>query len=353
MSFSVPHDSRSLFELFAAYSEEKGLDDLLARIDVTDLTPRQIYAAVLGRRPENLRAASVPPDYRPRDHLRGTLRSDEFQTKALRLLLDAYPEKRRLLFVHVPKCAGTDLRIALSERYPSIDSGLGNPRWTTQSKLFATIHHVALNVRFCDTILVHGHVRLLRAVEDGLVRPHDQVISVIRDPLEIVISGVNYIITRILQDQEAGTFAPDTKGWLGRLGVARLPSEITSEAIAETWKTLLHDPNVVIRDPICHWLGNGDLRSFVNRVVINDVEITDTPHYTAWLRERWGIQREARANESIHFMTRDMIDAGDMDYIESLIAEDRKVYAMISEAITQSGRTSIRGSEFTGIDCFF
>ena len=352
MPFPVPHDSRSLFELFIAYNEEKGLDDLLARIDVADLTPRQLYAAVLGRRPENLRAASIPPDYRPRDHLRGTLRSSEFQAKAIRLLLDAYPEKRRLLFVHVPKCAGTDLRIALSDRYPSIDSGLGDPEWTTQAKLFATIHRVALNVRFTDTILIHGHVRLLRAADGGLIRPHDRVMSVIRDPLEIVISQVNYIITRILQDQESGTFAPDTTGWLRHLGEARLPSEMSPETVVQTWKSLLHNPDIVTRNTICHWLGNGDLRSFVNRVVINDVEITDTPHYSAWLRERWGIQREARANESVRFVRRDMIDAGDMDYIESLVAEDRKVYAMVSEAITQSGRTSIRGSEISGIDCF-
>ncbi len=190
-------------------------------------------------------------------------------------------------------------------------------------------------------------MRLLRAVEEGLIRPHDEVISVIRDPLEIVISHVNYIITRILQDQESGTFAPDTKGWLGQLGVAELPSEMSPATVVQTWKSLLYNPEIVTRNTICpHWLGNGDVRSFLNRVVINDVERSlDTPRYSAWLCERWGIQREARANESVHYVTRDMIDASDMDHIGSLIAEDRKVYAMVSEAITQSGRTSIRGSE--------
>jgi hypothetical protein len=352
MPFPAPREPRSLFELFVAYHEDKGLDGLLSNIDVADLTPRQLYAAVLGRRPENLRAAQVSANYIPRDHLRGVLRSPEFQSKAIRLLLDAYPEKRRLLFVHVPKCAGTDLRIALSDRYPSLDSGLGDPAWTSQAKLFETIHRVALNARFSDTILIHGHVRLLRAVEEGLIRPHDEVISVIRDPLEIVISHVNYIITRILQDQESGTFAPDTKGWLGQLGVAELPSEMSPATVVQTWKSLLYNPEIVTRNTICHWLGNGDRRSFLNRVMINDVEITDTLRYSAWLRERWGVRRDARANESVHFVTRDMIDAGDIDHIGSLIAEDRKVYAMVSEAITQSGRVSIRGSELTVADDF-
>ena len=352
MPLPAPCNPRSLFELFVAYSEDRGLDDLLFHVDVTGLTPRQLYAAALGRRPENLRAAQIPAGYIARDHLRGVLRSPEFQSKAIRLLLDAYPEKQRLLFVHVPKCAGTDLRIALSDRYPSLDSGLGDPVWTSHAKLFETIHRVALNARFSDTILLHGHVRLLRAVEDGLIRPHDRVISVIRDPLEIVISQVNYVITRILRDQESGTFAPDTKGWLGQLGVAELPREMSPETVVQTWKLLLYNPDIITPNTICHWLGNGDVRSFLNRVVINDVEITDTPRYSAWLCERWGIQREARANESVHYVTRDMIDASDMDHIGSLIAEDRKVYAMVSEAITQSGRTSIRGSELTGIDGF-
>ncbi len=347
-----PHTPRTLFELFATYDERQGLDSVLAASDLADLAPRDIYACALGRRPESLKAATRPPAYNPRNHLHATLNSPEFQGKAMLLLLNAYPEKRRLLFVHVPKCAGTDLRVSLTDRYPSLDVGLGDPEWTKPERLFAAIRNMVVAVRSADTILIHGHVRLLSAVEQELVRPYDQVITVIRDPQEIVVSNINYVITRILQDQKLGAFAPDTVRWLRQLGVERLPPDMPAAAAMQTCKALLRNRAVTPRNSICHWLGNGDLRSFLNRVVINDVEITDTSHYSAWLQQRWGIQRIARANQSMQFVTRAMLDADDLDHVASVTEEDRKVYAMISEQIERRGRTSIHGREITGIEAF-
>jgi len=127
MQLQAPRDPRSLFELFATYDPARGLDELLASLDVTGLEPRHIYHSILGRRPETLQATKRPEHYNPRDHMRGALISPEFQRKIIPLILNAYPEKQRLLFIHVPKCAGTDLRIGLSTRYPALDIGLAQP----------------------------------------------------------------------------------------------------------------------------------------------------------------------------------------------------------------------------------
>ena len=54
--------------------------------------------------------------------------SAAFQQEVLTLLLNAFPEKRRLLFVHIPKCAGSDLSHHLMTRYPSIDQRLMEER---------------------------------------------------------------------------------------------------------------------------------------------------------------------------------------------------------------------------------
>ena len=352
MQLRAPRDLRSLFELFATYDPARGLEELLGSLDVTGLEPRHIYHSVLGRRPETLQATKRPQTYNPRDHMRGALISPEFQRKIIPLILNAYPEKQRLLFIHVPKCAGTDLRIGLSTRYPALDIGLAQPDWTSTQQLFAAVHEAALGLRFSDTILLHGHIRIAAAINGGMVRPTDRIITVIRDPVEIILSNVNYVITRILQDQEAGKEAPDTQGWKRTLGIDRLPPEMPEDVTAKLFNTMLHNPAIAVPNSICYWLGNGDVQSAIRRLVINDVEVTDTRHYDAWLRERWDVERAARANESRKFIARTQILADDIRFIESITADDRELYALLSKQIDASGQHAILGSNLSGIERF-
>jgi len=352
MQLQAPRDPRSLFELFVSYDPARGLDDLLAALDVTGIEPRHVYHSILGRRPETLQATRKPENYNARDHMRGALVSPEFQRKVISLILNAYPEKRRLLFVHVPKCAGTDLRIGLSTRYPALDMGLAQPDWTSSQQLFAAIHEVALGLRFSDTLLLHGHVRIAAAINGGMVRPTDRVITVIRDPVDIILSNVNYIITRILQDQETGKDAPDTQGWRQALGIDRLPPEMPEDVTARLFNTMLHHPATTVPNSICYWLGNGDVQSAIRRLVINDVEITDTQHYAAWMRGRWDVVRSVKANESRKFVTREQIGADDFKFIESITADDRELFALLSKQIDASGHNAICGKDIVGIERF-
>ncbi len=352
MQLRAPRDPRFLFELFATYDPARGLDELLCRLDVTGTEPRHVYHSILGRRPETLDASRKPDPYNARDHMRGALMSPEFQCKVIALILNAYPEKQRLLFVHVPKCAGTDLRIGLSACFPVLDLRLTRPDWTSCEQLFGAIHEAALGLRFSDTILLYGHIRIVTAVNDDLVRPTDRIITVIRDPVEIILSNANYIITRILQDQETGNEAPDTKGWRRALNIDRLPPNMPDDMIARVFTAILHDRTLSVPNPICHWLGNGDMQSVIRRLVINDVEITNTRHYNAWLCDRWGIIRTAKANESRKFVTSEHVEADDLTFIDSVTAEDKKVYTLLSEQIDASGKDAIFGKDITGIERF-
>jgi hypothetical protein len=352
MQLRAPRDPRSLFELFVTHDPAHGLEELLATLDVAGIEPRHIYHSILGRRPETLLATRKPEHYNARDHMRGALISPEFQRKIIPLMLNAYPEKQRLLFVHVPKCAGTDLRIGLSTRYPALDIGLGQPDWTSTQQLFAAIHEVALGLRFSDTILLHGHIRIAAAINAGMVRPTDRIITVIRDPVDIILSNINYIITRILDDQEAGNDAPDTQGWRRALSIDHLPPEMPEGVTARLFNTMLHHPATTVPNSICYWLGNGDVQSAIRRLVINDVEITDTQHYAAWMRGRWDVVRAVKANESRKFVTRAHIGADDFKFIESITADDREIFALLSKQIEASGQNAIFGKDIIGIERF-
>ncbi len=118
------------------------------------------------------------------------------------------------------------------------------------------------------------------------------------------------------------------------------------------FKCMLRHPGFTQPNSICHWLGNGDVQSVVRRLVINDVEITDAPHYSRWLASRWGIERTAKANKSRKFITVDRIEPDDAAYIETIIAEDRLVYALLAPQIARSPDHAITGTALTGIDGF-
>jgi hypothetical protein len=284
--------------------------------------------------------------------MRRALISPEFQRRIIPLILHAYPEKTRLIFIHVPKCAGTDFQAGLSTRYPALGITLAQAEWTSHEQLFEAIHQVSLGLRFSDTILLHGHIRIAACISNQIARLTDKIVTVIRDPMEIILSNVNYIITRILQDQESGTDGPDTKRWRGRLGIDRLPPQMPDAMIAPVLKTMLHDPTTAVPNSICYWLGNGDAQSAVKSLVVNNVEITDTRHYTAWLRDRWGIIHTAKANVSRKFATSKHIEASDLAFIESIIAKDRELYALVSEQIDASGKDAIFGKDITGTEIF-
>jgi len=116
LKLPMPRTTRELFELFALYHPTDGLDGLLDRLDFSDVKPLQIYQVAHGRPPERLDLVVPDQGYRPRDHLKAALLSGEFRENTLRKLLVAFPEKRRDVFIHVPKCAGTDLILNLGRQ---------------------------------------------------------------------------------------------------------------------------------------------------------------------------------------------------------------------------------------------
>jgi hypothetical protein len=57
-------------------------------------------------------------------------------------------------------------------------------------------------------------------------------------------------------------------------------------------------------------------------------------------------------NESRKFVTRTQIRPDDLKFIESIIADDREFYALLSKQIDASGQNAIFGKDITDIDRF-
>src|SRR5947209_18943246 len=112
----MPRTTRELFE-FLALGRPGDLPGLLDRLDFSGVIPHQVYQLVHERAPERLELFTGSASYDPRTHFEAALCSTEFREQVLRHFLHAFSEKRLPVFIHVPKCAGTELISNVGQTY--------------------------------------------------------------------------------------------------------------------------------------------------------------------------------------------------------------------------------------------
>ena len=164
------------------------------------------------------------------------LSSGEFQSQLAARLVRAFPEKRRLFYVHIPKCAGVELASHLISRYPSINTNLLDPVLTSRpEELFLAIKHVVLEIAVSDTIFISGHTHLgtYQSWNGNGIRYEDEVFTVVREPIDQIVSQINYVLTRIFTGE--GPVPLDTKGWRVEFGVDDLGIK-TSPKLCSNWR---------------------------------------------------------------------------------------------------------------------
>lgn len=343
----APTTPAGLFRLLGLLDPRQGLYPLLFRLDFASFRPDHApYCAFGDSVAPEARGAAWTED-RARDELAGLLASEQFQKNVLAYALRAFPEKRRLLFVHIPKCAGSDLAQHLALRFPSLEEYLTDERRTRKDRLFDVLAEFVRELAFSDSIFAvwRGHVPLDYFIDADLIRPSDRVFTIVREPVEIAISAINYMITRFQHNISSGTVDPDTRDWLDALGMPSLPREITPQFVNEVSRRALHDATIAQPDSLCYWLGGGDAAAVVARLARYNVEVTTTAHYNGWLANEWGITSKTRENRSTQYLSLSGLSHQDLAYVQGLSPEDRKLYDLIEERLAASGRSSIFGGD--------
>jgi hypothetical protein len=341
----APVDPRTLFQLFMLFDPATELYPLLCRLDFGRVRPSHLDYSVFGQVPE------VYPrglDWSPalaRDYLNDLLYSARFQQSVLAYALRAFPEKRRLMFVHIPKCAGSDLSFHLVSRFPSLEQRLMDETLTSKGEMFEALGGFVRELAFADAVFVRGHIPLNLYVDADLIRPADQVFTIVRDPTEIALSQINYILTKFQLNIDAGVVDMDTAGWLDALELKELPPAVTPQFVDKYARKLLYNTDIVEPNSMCRWLGGGDTNTVVERLARHLVEVTDTAHYNAWLSDRWGISSKTRQNESTKFVSLSALGHQELGYVRELSPEDRKLYSRVQHTLAVSDKVSVSGED--------
>jgi hypothetical protein len=337
-----PVNTRQLLNLFAFYEAERGLPSILSRLDSAAMTKRQINACVLGRPPDNWQGAVDGENFVPRAALAGRLNSVEFQTRIREIVLNAFPEQRRAIFVHIPKCAGSDLTNGLRRRMPMLHYNLATPEITQKPELFLALKEIALCMAFTDTIAISGHVPLRWYQERGLARYEDDLFTVVREPRSMIYSYISFILTRL--KNFVGTRRNDTTNWLKAIGMTEIMPDPTQDYLVGIGSRLLRAPAVTSRNMICNNLGRGQSAGAIENAVLTGIEITETRRYSAWKQSKFGLASEKRVNESLPLYTPELAPPADREFIDEMVAEDQVIYAKIMAALERDDTLSISGT---------
>ena len=241
-----PSDPRGLFDWLRLYDESGGLARLLSRLEFIGECPERMHYAVFDAQPASVQEVLRWGSYYPRDHLHELLLSEPFQTGLIPLFLRAFPEKRRLIFVHFPECTGTDIGFHFRACHPSLDRSLTDPEWTPKSAMLRRIARVVAHVRTADSIFVHGHINLADHIAAGIIRPTDRVFTIIRDPLAAAISQINYVRTWFEEDIVAGALRPDTAEWSRAMDMGPTPARMSEIFIDRLTSAALHSERIMM-----------------------------------------------------------------------------------------------------------
>ena len=338
----APINTRQLLNLFVFYEADKGLPSILGRLDCGAMSKRQISACVLGRAPDNWQAALDGENFVPRAAFANRLNSVEFQTRIREIVLNAFPEKRRTIFVHIPKCAGSDLTVGLRRQVPMLHYNLATPEITQKPDLFAALKEIVLCAPFSNTIAISGHVPLRWYQERNLVRYEDDLFTVVREPRSMIFSYISFILTRL--KTFVGTKRNDTTNWLKAIGMTEIVPDPSPAYLVEIGSRLLRTPQVTSRNMICNNLARGQAVGAIENAVLTGIEITETQRYSAWKQAKFGLPSERRVNESQPLYTPELAPAADRDFIDEMVSEDLVVYGKIMAALERQGALSIKGT---------
>jgi hypothetical protein len=346
MPLPAPRSLRETLLLLAQYDPRQGLDALLDRVDFSGYGPAEIAQILYDAPLTNRRQAIPPPRFEARAAFKAGLLSEHFRKNVLPSFLTSFPELARDVFVHVPKCAGTDLVMNLGQKQMPLPSVLESPGWLSDEQFLEVIGAHARALPFMKRVFVYGHMEFADYLARCGIRPDDRVFTIIRDPIALMVSQANYAIGRLRQDPDGND--PDTTPTRTHLGISGWPSDITDETLKDLVARALLHPGIAFANQACRHLSSSADLSFeaaIDMIIANNVEITTTERYERWLRERWGIPSSARHNRSDQLLTLHEARRLYASAMFDATGEDQKLFDLVTWALERSETPSITGRQ--------
>lgn len=211
--------------------------------------------------------------------------------------------------------------------------------------MFLAIKHVVLEMGCSDTIFISGHTHLgtYQSWTGNGIRAEDQVFTVIREPLDCILSQVNYVLTRIFSVQSPAQ--PDTVGWRKLFAIEDLDQRESRDWVVQLARRILRNKGVVVPNVTCAYLGGAGYDESLAKTVAHDLEVIELKHLDSWSEERLGVTRATRLNTSEKFVSINDFSPDDLDYARSIVTEDSRYYQAIASSYERHGKLAVKGAQ--------
>ena len=343
MLASPPLDVRELFDAMSAQPPPTSVECFVKSFDWSKTLVSDVYYAILNCIPELAKVIEQFANTDRAELARGALRSPEFQERIIELLFQAFPEKRRIIHIHVPKTAGTHLRDKLLSEFPYIHDTHRVPSATSPDQLFAHLAMTVQRLQKSDQIVATGHFPLAWYVDRALLRPSDRLFTVIREPRESLLSLLNYYIRRFQEDPDG--LDHDTQIWEKIISFDRVRQNADLETLREFGKSFLSVELFTRHTFATSILGAWSYASAMDLLIRSNMELVPLEAYDAWLTEEWGIDSTPKTNTSPQILRLDDFNEFQLRQIDELLQEDYKLYEVILAAWRKKGGTRVFGSD--------
>ena len=163
MTRPAPRNAREFFQLFADYTPRKRPAKPAAgrRFCRCRAKADLFHPARPGAREAGV-CYSAAEILAARKIYRGFWQRGVPQERDPTIFFEAFPEKQRLLFLHIPKTAGSELSARLMERYPFLNGQIMQPGRGSEDQICQHIRDAVIGLAGSDHLLVGGHNTLER-----------------------------------------------------------------------------------------------------------------------------------------------------------------------------------------------
>jgi hypothetical protein len=352
----APNRTRQLFELFITMGPSASFQGLHRSIDFKTLDPQTMVFTVLGRWPTKEEAALFEDPYKPWPHMQALLRSHEFRYRIARRTAEAFPERRRLLFVRIPSSAGRRVLATINSKHPILPNDLNDRRYNEPAVMAKCLGTMFGRMNISNAVAMIGPAMApffeepenTPADQDPLAwhvpsvpcRTGDLLFAMIRDPVDRALAFVNQAVADF-QGGRAPLPEPVHAAYahLSEQDRATLPVE-DRQAIA---RALLQA--ALLRNPICQALGDGTAKDTVQSCRCAPVHLVPPSAFSIWGRTALDVIPPDPPPPPETILRQEDLTQADRDAIAAATAEDRVFYTLFKERHASLGLPAILGRE--------
>jgi hypothetical protein len=353
-----PTRLRHVLEIFAAMGETASFHGLRRAIDLRAADPQTMIFAVLGRWPtgDELAVLRKQSAYVAADHLLALTQCHEFRAQLPRRTCDAFPERRRLLFIRIPSSGGKRVVVTLDSKHPVLPVDLANPRFDSAGRLAKTLGHVFGQMNTSNALAIiqptmaafTSYPAADPAAPDPLrwyadapaCRTDDLLFALIRDPAERALAYVNATVAALRAGERPIPPAIQRQAQLPESGGR---DQLTAADWQRVGRALL--ATTLLKNPICHALGDGTAagaRAACNRV---PVHLVPPDHFAIWGRSALDTIPPDPAPTPEPVLRMDDLTQADRSAIDRVTTEDRIFHDLVVQRVKESGVPAALGRD--------